>query len=234
MAKERAKAQGGIRSDSESVLEISKTIAAHLSEEGLVLATLLIPDPNPLSFSWGAALTLLAVGLLVWEQGYGERPPVIVGPYRFVRNPHSLSFWLLSLGLAIAARSFPGVILVLILLPWLFYLEHEEQGSRPDTRLLRYRFHVPAMIPTLLPFEKSPNKGFSWRRSLQVVKKPTLARLASVFMVWAYLLISFNLKLPWWGGMIAAAFFIGIKLFLSQRKILQFTFRKKVRISPKT
>lgn len=232
MAKDRDKISGR-RSESRAGLGTSRSIARALAEEGLFLSALFMPEPIPLSLNWGLGFSFVALGLFIWEQGYAEKPPIIAGPYRFVRNPHSLAFWLLSFGVATAARSFPAVILVLVLLPWLFYLEQEARGPRTDSRLLRYRFHVPSMIPTLLPFEKSPNGGFSWRRAIRVAKWPSLSRLLCIALIWSYLLVSYSLKLPWWGGLIAAGAYIVIKLFLSQRKFLQFGFRKKALISSK-
>ncbi|MBC7533867.1 MAG: hypothetical protein H7318_20060 [Oligoflexus sp.] len=214
-----------------SVLNLSKTIANFLADGGLVLSALFMPEPISLSLNWGLGISIAGVALLVWEHGYSEKPPLIVGPYRFVRNPHSLALWLLSFAMAIAARSFPAVILILVLLPWLFYLEHEELGKRPDARLLRYRFHVPALIPTLMPFDESPNAGFSWRRAVRINKWPSLARLLSVAIVWVYLLVTYSLKLPWWAGLITAGAYIAIKLFLSQRNLRQISFRKKDLIS---
>ncbi|RYZ58565.1 MAG: hypothetical protein EOP07_06645 [Proteobacteria bacterium] len=213
--------------------DLNKKISVFLAEEGILLSALFMPDPLQLSLIWGAGLTLTGLAILIWEHGYKEKPPIIAGPYRFVRNPNTLAYWLLSFGLAIAARSFPAVILVLLLLPWLFYIELESIKARPDTRLLRYRFHVPALIPTLLPYEKSANEGFSWRRAVRIKSWPQHSRLLSLSLGWAYLLVSFELKLPWWGGLIAAMAYVLIKAFLSQRKFLQFSFRKNVKISAK-
>ena len=218
-------------SASRSVLNVSKSIANFLADGGLVLSALFMPEAISLSLNWGLAISIVGLALLVWEYGYTEKPPIIVGPYRFVRNPHNLALWLLSFAVAIAARSFPAVILVLVLLPWLFYLEHEELGKRPDSRMLRYRFHVPALIPTLMPFDESPNAGFSWRRAVRINKWPFLGRLLSIAVVWLYLLVTLGLKLPWWSGLIAAGAYITIKLFLSQRNFLQISFRKKALIS---
>jgi hypothetical protein len=213
--------------------DLNKKISVFLAEEGILLSALFMPDPLQLSLTWGAGLTLAGLAILIWEHGYKEKPPIIAGPYRFVRNPNTLAYWLLSFGLAIAARSFPAVILVLLLLPWLFYLELETMKTRPDTRLLRYRFHVPALIPTLLPYERSPNEGFSWRRAVRIKGWPYHSRLLSLIVAWAYLLVSFELKLPWWGALVVASAYILIKAFLSQRKFLQFRFRKKAVISAK-
>ncbi|MBC7660467.1 MAG: hypothetical protein H7249_12285 [Chitinophagaceae bacterium] len=210
----------------------TQTIANTLSEEGLLLATLILTEPTLLSLKWGAVLSIVGTLLVFWEHGYVDKLPVISGPYRFVRNPHRVGIWLIAFGLAVAARSFPGLLLVLILLPWLQYLDHEEHRGLVDSQILRYRFHVPALIPTLLPFEATPNRWFSWKRAIRIPDWSSRSKLICFAAIWSYLLVSYNLRLPWWGAIIAASAWILIKLFLLQRKFPLFYFRKKRAVSP--
>lgn len=208
-------------------MDVSKALAALLAEEGMMLAVLVFAFPTPLSLNWGLAFSLAGLAILAWEQGYTQRLPEIVGPYRFVRNPHSLALWMISFGLALAARSFPAVVLSLVLLPWLFYLDHEENLARPDLKLLRYRFQVPALIPTLIPFDRNPKASFSWRHAVKVQRWGSQSRLLATLLIWAYILVSFKFNLPYWGGIILTAAYIGIKLLLGKGKVSAFAFRKK-------
>lgn len=214
-------------------LDFNKTLATFFAEEGMLLAVLAMSLPTALSMRWGLGFSLIGLAFLIWEYGYEEKLPLIVGPYRIVRNPHSLALWLVTFGAAIAARSFPGVILSLLLLPWLFYIDHEENGLRPDTKLLRYRYRVPALIPTLIPYEASPNLGYSWRRAVKVQKWPARARLLLSLFIWAYLFVSFNFNLPSWAGIATAIAAVLIKLLSQKRKSLAFAFRKKAKLSSK-
>lgn len=215
-------------------LAINKFLASLLAEVGLLAFVLGFAAPTELSLRWGAGFSIVGVMILVWEHGYLERLPQIAGPYRFVRNPHTLALWLISFGLAVAARSFPAVILSLILLPWLFYIDHEENSVRPDMIRLRYRFRVPALIPTLIPFEASPNQGFSWRRAVKIQKWPSRSRLVAAVLMAIYLTVFVNLNpAQWWGWIVAAAYF-GIKLVLAKGIIFSFAFRKMSKLSRKS
>ena len=209
------------------LLKWNKTASTFLAEEGLMVAVLTFASPTDLSINWGITLSTIGILLLAWEYGYLERLPLIVGPYRIVRNPHSLALWLISFSLALTARSFPAVILSLILLPWLFYIDHEENVRDPNTQMLRYRYRVPALIPTLIPFEASPNAKYSWRRAVKIHQWPSRSRLIAALVSAAYLIVTFNFNLPFWSAMIVAIAYIGIKIMYNLGKSRRIAFRKK-------
>lgn len=215
-------------------LDLSKSLANFFAEEGIFLLVLAFCLPTDLSIRWGLGFSLLGIAFLAWEYGYQEKLPTIFGPYRIVRNPHSLALWLVSFGAAIAARSFPGVILSLVLLPWLFYIDHEENSLRPDSKLLRYRYRVPALIPTLIPYEASPNQGYSWRRAVKIQKWPARIRLLTALLLWVYIFVFINFNPPFWVGISLAIGAIVIKVLLEKRKFLSFAFRKRPKLSVKS
>lgn len=209
-------------------IDINRTVASLLSEEGLMIAVLSFALPTQLSINWGLGFTVVGLILIAWKNGYPQGLPAIVGPYRFVRNPPNLALWMMSFGAALAARSFPGVILSLILLPWLFSIDRDEDLQKPDWKMLSYRFRVPALIPTLIPFDATPKIPFSWRLAVKVQRWPSQSRLVSALLIWVYLVVSFEFNLPFWSGLVVTAGWIGIKLLLRKGKLSSFTFRKKV------
>lgn len=176
----------------------SLVIATFLAQEGLLIAGLLFASPNATSTIIGLGFSLVGYLLLFWVQGYKER--AIIGPYRFVRHPKHLGLWLLGIGFAIACHSFPAVMLSLLLLPCLFFLGAILKGEEPDLKTYRYRYHVPALLPTLLPFKKddSVHLPFSWRRAVFPPDRTHLHSLASVFYGWIALAILSNFILPPW------------------------------------
>ncbi len=211
-----------------ALLAQGRKAAPIAAQEGLMLATLPFAEPTALSLCWGAFFTFSGLAILIWERGYSEKPPVVTGPYRFVRNPLSLAQWFLTFGAATASLSFPAVLLALVILPWLYYLDHESAQDQADSGLeaVRYRHHVPALIPTLLPFKASPHGGFSWRKAIRLKSLLEPAKFFCFLLIWVYALATFNFKLPWWAGFIAAAIWIAIKLFFSRGKIASLGFRK--------
>ncbi len=226
MATEKERDPAGVN-QSRKAYDLSKSLSSHFADELLVLLALAFAAPTQLSLVWGAIFLCLGIAFIAWEYGYQKTLPLIVGPYRVVRNPHSLALWLVSLSFSIASRSFAAVVLSLIIMVWLYYVDHEENSRKIDAKLLRYRYRVPALIPTLIPFEGSPNQKFSWRRAVKIQKWPSQSRLLGAALAWVYLLVSFNFRLPLWSGLIVGSAYFGIKLLSQKRKYLRFGFRKK-------
>jgi protein-S-isoprenylcysteine O-methyltransferase Ste14 len=97
---------------------------------GLILRYL-VPTaflPRGLDYALGAALIVIAVGILLWgvrvmrRAGTSVKPTVpttalvTTGPFRFSRNPLYVSLTLLYLGIAIAAQSFWALALLFVVL----------------------------------------------------------------------------------------------------------------------
>ncbi len=217
-----------VRTSKASSVQNFRQFGEHLADEGLLLAVLILPAPNLLSLSWGGFLSLSAIALIFWLAGYQRSQQEVVGPYRFVRHPETLALWLLSLSLAVAARSFAAVSLTLILLPWLFLLREDENRMRIDSSSLKYRYSIPSLIPTLIPFTSSSKLRFSWRRAVKIQKWPGQSRLISAVIAWIYLSVIINFKLPFWTGILLALGYGAIKLFKQKNYFLRFAFRKKL------
>lgn len=195
--------------------------AIFLAQEGLLICALIWISPSTASVAIGAGFSLFGYLTLFWVQGYAER--AIVGPYRFVRHPKQLGLWLLGIGFAVACRSFPALILALGLLPCLFFLRASIRNDQPDLKTYRYRYHVPALLPTLVPFRKdsSADLPFSWRRAIFPPDRTHLHSLASVFYGWICLAILSNLILPPWMN------FLLLGLWLAGLAAVRLIIRKK-------
>jgi protein-S-isoprenylcysteine O-methyltransferase Ste14 len=169
-----------------------------LAQEGLLISGLMMASPTHTSAAIGAGFSFVGYVFLFWVQGYKSR--AIIGPYRFVRHPKQLGLWLLSMGFAIACRSFPATVLSLLLLPCLFYLGSFLRNEEPDLKTYRYRYHVPALLPTLLPFKKDGDVSipFEWRRAVFPTERAQLHALGSVLYGWVALGILSNFILPPW------------------------------------
>lgn len=165
---------------------------------------LAIATAHPTSRSLQAGASFLGLGclLLAWTQGFyrPESRGVIVGPYRFVRYPQRLAGFLLAFGLGLSARSFPAILLSFVLLPLLDWLDARDQKdtgphSQNDLAGLRYRQHVPALVPTILPYPHRDlvlpqgQSRFSWRRALLHIETPMARLLLLVGSGWVLCLL---------------------------------------------
>ena len=114
----------------------------------------------------GALLTVTGFFLGFWSvgdqlsRGRGTPLPVmptqallIGGPFRYCRNPMTLGTILAYLGIAVAARTIAGTVLVLALatslLVYIERLEEEELAERFGEAYLAYKRTTPFIIPRL-------------------------------------------------------------------------------------
>lgn len=114
----------------------------------------------------GGLLTALGFSLGSWSvvvqltQGRGTPLPVMPtqellteGPFRYCRNPMTLGTILAYLGIAVAARTIAGAVLVLSfaasLLVYLKRLEEAELAVRFGEAYLAYKRETPFIIPRL-------------------------------------------------------------------------------------
>ena len=114
----------------------------------------------------GGLITVLGFSLGFWSvdtqltRGRGTPLPVMPtqellteGPFRYCRNPMTLGAILAYLGMAIAARTTAGTVLVLSLaaslLVYLKRLEEGELAERFGEAYLAYKREVPFIIPRL-------------------------------------------------------------------------------------
>jgi protein-S-isoprenylcysteine O-methyltransferase Ste14 len=114
----------------------------------------------------GGLLTVLGFSLAFWSidvqlnRGRGTPLPVMPtqellteGPFRYCRNPMTLGTILGYLGMAVAARTTAGTVLVLALaaslLTYLKRLEEGELAERFGEAYLEYKRETPFIIPRL-------------------------------------------------------------------------------------
>jgi protein-S-isoprenylcysteine O-methyltransferase Ste14 len=114
----------------------------------------------------GGLLTVLGFSLGFWSvdaqltRGRGTPLPVMPtqellteGPFRYCRNPMTLGTILAYLGIAVAARTIAGTVLVLSLaaslLVYLKRLEEGELAERFGEAYLAYKRETPFIIPRL-------------------------------------------------------------------------------------
>jgi len=170
--------------------------------------------------------------LLFWVQGYQKSGSElnIVGPFRFVRHPLRLSLWLLAIAFSLGSRSFPGLLISLGLLPFLYHLDmHREELIRRSQTLASFRYgkFVPALVPTIFPYkqdQKAQTQPFSWRMGLFGIEGSIRRRLGRLALGW--LVIAFIAKdlLPGTSSWIAAGVWL---VFLIIRTVMH---RKTVRV----
>jgi protein-S-isoprenylcysteine O-methyltransferase Ste14 len=125
-------------------------------------------------FLYAAAALLAAVGaiLLTWSTAY--RPPSasagrtafsIAGPFRYVRNPQYLSYFLLILALGTfqSRLGFPVMLLgEMILLLRLVAREELQLEQEHGERFRSYAQRVPRFLPSLRPLLESDGQSPRW------------------------------------------------------------------------
>jgi protein-S-isoprenylcysteine O-methyltransferase Ste14 len=128
-----------------------------------------------------AGIGFIIAGALIrlWSNGYAIKNDKLTtsGPYAFVRNPLYLGTFLIAIGFVIALRSDPPMMewiaggIFLAALSFMYYqtIQGEQRNltSKFGNAFKDYCKHVPAMIPTLLPY----NKGEKWSFNLQRLLK---------------------------------------------------------------
>jgi protein-S-isoprenylcysteine O-methyltransferase Ste14 len=127
---------------------------------------------------YASAAVLAAVGaaLLTWATAYrppnarGDRTPFSTGgPFRYVRNPHYLSYFLLVLALGTfqSRLGFPLMLLgESILLMRLVAREERHLEQEYGERFCSYAKHVPRLLPALSPRPARDAQQPHWRRAL--------------------------------------------------------------------
>ncbi|MGA8100855.1 MAG: hypothetical protein WB869_01800 [Candidatus Acidiferrales bacterium] len=127
---------------------------------------------------YAAAALLAAVGaaLLTWSTAY--RPPslnqdrtsfCIAGPFRYVRNPHYLSYFLLivALGTFQSRLGFPVMLIAeAVLLLRLVAREELQLEQDYGERFFRYAKRVPRLLPSLRPRFEDDGQSPRWRQAL--------------------------------------------------------------------
>jgi protein-S-isoprenylcysteine O-methyltransferase Ste14 len=137
-----------------------------------------LPKDMVVRFLYSAAAVLAAVGaiLLTWSTAY--RPPStikdhtafsIAGPFRYVRNPQYLSYFLLILALGTFQSLFGFPVMLLaetILLLRLVAREELRLEQEYGGRFRVYAQRVPRFLPSLRPRFEDDGRLPQWRQAL--------------------------------------------------------------------
>jgi hypothetical protein len=201
-------------------------------EDLILLITLIGASPDMRSLWIGGSISLVALALLFWVQGYTQpkQEPGVVGPFRFVRHPLRLSLWLLAIGLSLGARSFPGLLFSLGLLPLLYYFDlYHEEAQRPRQNLAAFRYgkFVPALVPTIFPYRRETGAvPFSWRSGLFGSDRNVRRRLGRLILAWVLIVLLEGHIVPEKSAWIAASVWLLVLLIraLLYRKTLRLVF----------
>ena len=137
--------------------------------------------PSWRSWAIGLAVSLVGEGIRVWAAGHIEKGREITrsGPYRYFRHPLYLGSSMLGVGFAIASRSVPVAVLILLYLGLTItaavrteeaVLDAKFQGAYADYRAGRI---APVM------------RTFSVQRAIRNREYRALAGLAAAFVVLA-------------------------------------------------
>ena len=114
----------------------------------------------------GAGLALLVNTILLFaNEGNGTLAPwdppkklVVVGPYRFVRNPMHLGVFMTLFGESALSGSWPLLLLATLAFAfhWFYIPLFEERWLKQKfgEEYLRYKKHVRAWVPRLTPWEQ--------------------------------------------------------------------------------
>jgi protein-S-isoprenylcysteine O-methyltransferase Ste14 len=124
-------------------------------------------------FSLVIGIMIIIVGLLILTKtillfshiGKGTLAPwdptrklVVIGPYRYVRNPMIVSVLLMLLGESILLHSFPIFIFMFTfwILNHIYFIKFEEPGliRRFGEEYIQYSENVPRWIPRFTPWKK--------------------------------------------------------------------------------
>ncbi|WP_141731283.1 hypothetical protein [Oligoflexus tunisiensis] len=201
-------------------------------EDLILMITLLAAFPDQRSLWIGGTISGCALILLFWVQGYTSHAQehAVIGPFRFVRHPLRLSLWLLAIGFSLGARSFPGLLFSLGILPLLytFDLSHEEaQRRRQNLAAFRYGKFVPALVPTIFPYRREATAApFSWRSGLFGSDTTVRRRLGRFVIGWAVLVLLERTILPVKGAWIVSGLWLLLLLIriILHRKTLRLVF----------
>ena len=169
----------------------------------LIAAIALIPgnqnvEPTPLWLS-GAALGLAGEAVRLWAVHHigvisrtrSDRlgPLVSTGPFSFVRNPLYLGNIALWVGLAVSARLFWMVPLILLVLGLEYHAivrwEEHVLTARLGDSYRAYAARVPRWVPTCAPIKAASNPAaYSWRETFFSERGTLVAIAAGYLLLW--------------------------------------------------
>lgn len=123
----------------------------------LAIAVLFFAHPTPRSISLGALVGAIGLCLRAYAAGYLHKQEVltVTGPYAYTRNPLYLGSAILTVGAAIAARSWVSAVILLVYFALVYSIvmrrEENELHLHHGAAFDEYARAVPLFIPRLTP-----------------------------------------------------------------------------------
>ena len=166
---------------------------------GLIVVVLLVlARPTPSWLAVGLVLVVLGEAVRVWAAGHLVKTAELVtsGPYRYTRNPLYLGRFLILTGLVVMVHlPYYGSWIALVIGWTLFFGYYLPRKERVEPARLAgvdgeafdsYFSSVPALFPSLHPYEQSARLSWSWTRFVRNREHLMVAGLllAALILVW--------------------------------------------------
>lgn len=144
-----------------------------------IVALVALSKPKPVEVAIGFLIAATGEGIRIWAAGHLLKTKELItsGPYRYTRNPLYLGRLLILTGLCIMCRLPYFVNWILLVVGYAiffgYYMPRKETVEPARLRAVhgeayeRYFRAVPALIPTLKPYQGASNLGWSSDRMLR-------------------------------------------------------------------
>lgn len=145
----------------------------------LIFALLYVAKPTPLGVSIGFVIAALGEIVRFWAAGHLLKTKELItsGPYRYTRNPLYFGRFLIFTGLCVMAQMPYGANWIVLVAGYAiffgYYMPRKERveparlEAEHGDAYVRYRAAVPALFPTLHPYEHGSTSGWSSERMLR-------------------------------------------------------------------
>ncbi len=142
----------------------------------------------------GAIIAALGECVRWWAAGHllKTKELVISGPYRFTRNPLYLGRFLILTGLCVAAALPFYANWIVLVIGWaVFFLYYMKRKERIEPARLReehgdaydrYFKAIPALFPTLKPYDATSDLTWTWARLLRNREQWMVIGLSLIFV----------------------------------------------------
>jgi protein-S-isoprenylcysteine O-methyltransferase Ste14 len=131
----------------------------------LAIAVLWLARPTPKSIAIGAALGICGLWLRALAAGYLHKQEVLTisGPYAYTRNPLYFGSFILSIGAAVATRSWASAAILMTYFVLVYSVvmrrEEEELRAQHSVAFEAYARAVPLFFPRLTPAKLDSQAG---------------------------------------------------------------------------
>ena len=162
---------------------------------------MVLAKPNPTTLLIGAVVSLIGLAMRGWASGHIRKNDKLAmsGPYAYTRNPLYLGSFILIIGVAVAARSWPSAVILFayFALFYSFVMRREERElyQHHGIAFQEYARAVPLFFPRLTPAKVSAESVGAF--SLAQYKKNREYRAAIGFLLLLLVFIMiWRLRLP--------------------------------------